>query len=58
MTQENNTEELSPEQQKKYERNSFIFLTVFLAPILSIAIVGVLGFSIWFSQMFFGPPSV
>jgi len=58
MTKKISTEELSPEQQKKYERNSFIFLTVFLAPILSVAIVGALGFSIWFSQMFFGPPTI
>jgi nitrate reductase NapE len=47
----------SHEQQKKYERNTFIFLTVFLAPILSVIIVAGLGFTIWFSQMFlFGPP--
>ena len=59
MTKKISIDELSPEQKKKYERNSFIFLTVFLAPILSVAIVGALGFSIWFSQMFiFGPPSV
>ncbi len=45
-------------QQKKYERNTFIFLAVFLAPILSVAIVGGLGFAIWISQMFFGPPTV
>ena len=51
-------EEISPEQQKKHERNTFIFLAVFLAPILSVAIVGALGFSIWISQMFFGPPTV
>jgi nitrate reductase NapE len=51
------TEVISPEQQKKHERNTFIFLTVFLAPILSVLIVAGLGFSIWFSQMFlFGPP--
>ncbi|MCJ8321689.1 MAG: periplasmic nitrate reductase, NapE protein [Colwellia sp.] len=58
MTKKISIEELSSEQQKKYERNSFIFLTVFLAPILSVAIVGALGFSIWFSQMFLGPPSI
>ena len=44
--------------QKKNERNTFIFLAVFLAPILSVAIVGALGFGIWFSQMIFGPPGV
>lgn len=51
----NNT---SPEQQKTYERNTFIFLAVFLAPLVSVAIVSALGFSIWISQMFFGPPAI
>ncbi|MEI6895388.1 MAG: periplasmic nitrate reductase, NapE protein [Colwellia sp.] len=49
---------IPPENQKKHERNTFIFLAVFLAPILSVVIVSILGFSIWISQMFFGPPSV
>ena len=47
----------SPEQQKKHERNTFIFLAVFLAPILSVIIVSVFGFSVWISQMFLGPPT-
>jgi nitrate reductase NapE len=51
-------DEITDEQQKKYERNTFIFLAVFMAPILSVAIVGALGFTIWISQMFFGPPTV
>jgi nitrate reductase NapE len=51
-------DDITEEQQKKYERNTFIFLAVFLAPILSVAIVGALGFTIWISQMFFGPPTV
>jgi nitrate reductase NapE len=47
----------TPHKQKKYERNTFIFLTVFLAPILSVFIVAGFGFAIWISQMFlFGPP--
>lgn len=49
---------ISPELQKKHERNTFIFLAVFLAPILSVVIVAVFGFAIWFSQLaFLGPPS-
>ena len=44
-------------QQKIYERNTFLFLTVFLAPILSVILVGGLGFMIWISQIFFGPPT-
>lgn len=42
--------------EKMNERNTFIFLTVFLAPILSIIIVGSFGFIVWISQMIFGPP--
>jgi len=50
---------ITPEQQKKYERNTFIFLAVFLAPILSVIIVAGFGFAVWFSQLaFLGPPSV
>ena len=42
---------------KKEERNAFIFLTVFLAPILSVIIVGGFGFMVWISQIIFGPPT-
>ena len=34
----------------------FLFLTVLLAPILSVAIVGAYGFSIWMYQLMAGPP--
>ncbi len=44
--------------EKKSELNTFLFLTVLLAPILSIAIVGGLGFTIWISQMIYGPPGM
>ena len=47
---------LTEAQQRKYEKRTFIFLTVFLAPILAVAIVGGYGFMIWISQMLFGPP--
>ena len=47
----------TPEEQKKHERNTFIFLAVFLAPILSVIIVGGIGFAIWISQIIFGPPT-
>lgn len=49
--------EISPEQKTR-ERNTFIFLAVFLAPIISVVIVGGLGFAIWISQILFGPPTV
>lgn len=45
------------EQQKSHERNTFIFLAVFLAPILSVIIVGGFGFMIWISQILMGPPT-
>lgn len=51
------TEQTHDEQQKKYERNTFVFLAVFLAPILSIIIVGGFGFMIWINQIIFGPPT-
>ncbi|MGI2169500.1 periplasmic nitrate reductase, NapE protein [Shewanella sp. MF05960] len=41
---------------KGLELKIFIFLTVFLAPILSVLLVSALGFSIWFSQILTGPP--
>ncbi|TLU66862.1 periplasmic nitrate reductase, NapE protein [Thalassotalea litorea] len=51
-------ENLNPDAnvQKSRERNTFLFLTIFLAPILSIIIVGSYGFIIWMSQIIYGPP--
>ncbi|MDO6617865.1 MULTISPECIES: periplasmic nitrate reductase, NapE protein [unclassified Shewanella] len=42
--------------EKSLELKIFIFLTVFLAPILSAILVSALGFTIWFSQILSGPP--
>ena len=42
--------------EKRLELKIFIFLTVFLVPILSVLLVSALGFSIWFSQILTGPP--
>jgi nitrate reductase NapE len=42
---------------KKEERRIFLFLVVFLAPILSIILVGGYGFVIWMFQLLFGPPT-
>jgi nitrate reductase NapE len=41
---------------KTNERRAFLFLAVFLAPILSIAIVGGYGFLVWIMQLLTGPP--
>jgi nitrate reductase NapE len=42
--------------EKKKEWRLFIFIIVFLFPILTVAIVGAFGFSIWFYQLIAGPP--
>ena len=42
---------------KSEERRVFLFLVVFLAPILSVALVGGYGFFIWMLQLIFGPPT-
>ena len=45
----------SPER-KGAELRLFIFLVVFLFPILAVAVVGGYGFIIWMSQLILGPP--
>ncbi len=42
---------------KSEERRVFLFLVVFLAPILSVALVGGYGFLTWMLQLIFGPPT-
>jgi len=34
----------------------FLFLTVVLAPMLAVAVVGGYGFIVWMLQMIYGPP--
>lgn len=41
---------------KNRELGGFLFLTVVLAPALTVAIVGGLGFAIWMYQLMAGPP--
>lgn len=38
----------------KNELKAFLFITVVLFPLLSVAIVGGYGFLVWMSQLFFG----
>ncbi len=45
-----------PDQQKRLETRLFIFLIVFLFPILAVAIVGGYGFLVWMTQLILGPP--
>lgn len=42
--------------QKIKERRLFVFIIVFLFPLLSIALVGGYGFAIWMYQLLMGPP--
>lgn len=49
-------EQPSPVEQRRWERRVFVFLTVVLAPVLAVAIVGGYGFVVWIWQMFAGPP--
>ena len=42
--------------RRRRELGVFLFLTVVLAPLLSVAIVGAFGFAIWISQLLLGPP--
>lgn len=41
---------------KRRELAAFLFLTVVLAPAITIAIVGGFGFAVWAYQIFAGPP--
>lgn len=44
--------------RKRAELKAFLFLTVAIAPILSVLIVGAFGFAIWISQLILGPPGM
>jgi periplasmic nitrate reductase NapE len=44
------------EATQRQEIKVFAFLTVFLAPMLAVALVGSYGLIIWLYQMFAGPP--
>lgn len=46
----------SPRDERRHELRVFLFLTVVLAPLLAVAVVGGTGFLIWIFQMFAGPP--
>lgn len=52
---QNNNEIYVPADKNK-EWRLFIFIIVFLFPLLSIALVGSYGFAIWMYQLLMGPP--
>ena len=41
---------------KAQELRSFLFLSVVMAPVLAVMIVGGYGFLVWMSQLLTGPP--
>lgn len=42
--------------RRRSEWLTFLFLTVILAPVVSVAVVGGYGFLVWIYQIFAGPP--
>ena len=48
--------DLVPADTRSREKRVFIFLTVVLAPLVAVAVVGSYGLLIWLYQMFMGPP--
>lgn len=45
-----------PDTRKRDERLVFIFLIVFLFPLVAVAVVGGFGFMVWMLHHFTGPP--
>ena len=45
------------QQRKTEEWRTWVFLTVVLAPVLAVAIVGSYGLVVWLWQLFNGPPT-
>ena len=56
MTLTPNDTSPSTTSSKRDETRLFVFLIVFLFPILSVALVSGYGFIVWIVQMIFGPP--
>ncbi len=48
--------EIASVESRSREKRVFLFLTVVLAPMIAVAIVGSYGLLIWLYQMFAGPP--
>lgn len=41
---------------RREELRTFLFLSVILAPVLAVVLVGGYGFVVWMSQLILGPP--
>lgn len=48
--------DLISDERRSREKRLFIFLTVVLAPMIAVALVGTYGLLIWLYQMIQGPP--
>ena len=48
--------EIIPAERRSRETRVFIFLTVVLAPMVAVAVVGTYGLTIWLYQFLIGPP--
>ena len=48
--------EVADPKSRTRELRAFLFLTVFLAPALTVALVGGYGFTVWILQLIAGPP--
>ena len=46
----------TPVESRSRETRVFVFLTVVLAPMIAVAVVGSYGLLIWLYQMLMGPP--
>ena len=46
-----------PEITRRDELRSFLFLTIVMAPVLAVMVVGGYGFVVWMSQLVGGPPA-
>lgn len=45
-----------PAENRSRETRVFVFLTVVMAPMVAVAVVGSYGLLIWLYQLFLGPP--
>jgi nitrate reductase NapE len=57
MLMERASEREHPDQRKKEEFRTWLFLALVMAPLLAVLIVSGFGFVVWFYQLIAGPPS-
>lgn len=41
---------------KRFELLVFLFITIFMAPAITMTLISVYGFVVWISQLIMGPP--